>query len=219
MTTFRDTPVYNDSLEDMLEKHNIEKLLQYERYCRDDFLFDEMEKCYASDASLRVTWYNGTGKQYVDLARKQGQKPDNSVGSALYRGPKHKVHNTFIWLNQDKTKAVAEMQTLMLAMKDIKGHIYYRGGWGRLLYKVKKEDGVWKIYGMDCIYERDFLIPAKPDYSFDTSIDFSKYRKSYQCISYLFDKRGTENNNDLPGDDRPELIEALYKEADEWLYA
>ena len=217
MKTFRELPVYQDSMEDMLEKHNIEKLIQYERYCRDFFLFDQMEECYSKEATLKITWFEGDGKKYTEIARKQGEKPDNSVGNALYRGPKHKIHNTFVWLNGDK--AVAETLTLMLALKDINGHVYYRGGWGRLIYRVQKEEGQWKIVGMDCIYERDFLLPQTPDYSFDTSTDFKKYRQSYQCVSYIFDMNGQDNSDMMPGEDRPELIEELYEKATEWLYA
>ena len=142
-------------------------------------------------------------------------KTFRSADDALYRGPKHKIYNTFVWLNKDK--AVAEMQTMMFAYHDLDGSTYSRNGWARLLYKVQKTEGIWKIKGLDCIYERDLMIPVTPDYGFDTEIDFDKFRKSYKCISYLFDRGGVPNNNELPGDDKLQLVEALYAEADEWL--
>ena len=213
MATFRETPVFQDTMEEMLEKHNIEKLIQYERYCRDNFLFDQQKECFAQQSRVRITWYDGDGREFVERSRKMSAgRPE---GDALYRGPKHKIYNTFVWLNGDK--AVAETQTMMFAYHDLDGNTYARNGWARLLYRVQKIDGVWKIRGLDCIYERDLLLPVTPDYDFDTETDFSKYRKSYQCISYLFDHGGMPNNNELPGDDRPELVEALYTEADAWL--
>ena len=216
MARFRETPVYQDTMEEMLEKHNIEKLLQYERYCRDNYLFDQMKDCYSDESRVRITWYDGDGKQFVERSAKASERSRSEDPAALYKGPKHKIYNTFVWLNNDK--ALAEMQCLMGAYHELNEHEYLRYGWARLLYKVQKEDGIWRIKGLDCIYERDFLVPVTPDNGFDTDIDFSEYRKSYQCISYLFDKGGTPNNNELPGDDRPELTEALYEEADAWLY-
>ena len=50
-------------------------------------------------------------------------------------------------------------------------------------------------------------------------MNYDQFRKSYKCISYLFDRGGMPNNNELPGDDRPDLEEKLYIEADEWLNA
>ena len=215
MKTFRETPVYQDTMEDMLEKHNIEKLLQYERYCRDNFLFDQQKDCYADESRVRITWYDGDGKEFVEQSRKQAEKTGQVADDALYRGPKHKIYNTFVWLKNDK--AVAEMQTMMFAYHDLNGVEYTRNGWARLLYKVQKIDGIWKIKGLDCIYERDLLFPVSPDYSFDTQVNYDQFRKSYKCISYLFDRSGMPNNNELPGDDRPDLEEKLYIEADEWL--
>ena len=55
MTTFREAPVYQDTMEEMLEKHNIEKLIQYERYCRDNFLFDQQKECFADQSRVRIT--------------------------------------------------------------------------------------------------------------------------------------------------------------------
>ena len=214
MTNFREMPVYQDTMEEMLEKHNIEKLIQYERYCRDNFLFDQQKECFAAESRVRITWFDGDGREFVERSRTMAEGSGRS-DDALYKGPKHKIYNTFVWLNNDK--AVAEMQTMMFAYHDLDGTEYTRNGWARLLYKVQKIDGVWKIRGMDCIYERDLLFPVTPSYEFDTSADFSKYRKSYKCISYLFDQSGMDNNNRLPGDDRPLIVQELYEEATNWL--
>ena len=215
MATFRETPIYQDTMEEMLEKHNIEKLIQYERYCRDNFLFDQQKDCFADESRVRITWYDGDGKEFVERSRRMSKATGEPGDDSLYKGPKHKIYNTFVWLNKDK--AVAEMQTMMFAYHDLDGEVYTRNGWARLLYKVQKTDGVWKIKGLDCIYERDLLFPVTPGCDFDPEADFSQYRKSYKCISYIFDHSGMPNNNELPGDDRPEITEALYEEADEWL--
>ena len=100
----------------------------------------------------------------------------------------------------------------------IDGVEYHRLGWARLLYKVVKENGVWKVAGLDCIYERDMLIPTIPDAKcFVDPAEFASFRQSYKCVSWLFNRTGMPCSDELPGDDRPETVQKLYDEAEAWL--
>ena len=213
--SFMDLPLYQDDAAAMLEKHNITKLLEYERYCRDMLRFDEQKACYAEKSRVRITWYDGDGREFVERSREASSGPRKN---GTYSSPRHKIYNTFVWLNGDK--AVAEMQCMMGAYHVLEGTEYHRLGWARLLYRVIREDGCWKIAGLDCIYERDMLLPVKPDSR--TVIDpaeFEPYRPSYQCISWLFGRSGVPCSQELPGDDRPEIVQALYDETSNWLFA
>ena len=81
-------------------------------------------------------------------------------------------------------------------------------------------DGVWKIKGMDCIYERDMLIPVVPDpKAFVDPSEFEKYRKSYKCVSWLFNHTGLPCGDELPGDDKPETVQKVYDEVSECFFA
>lgn len=213
MKKFIDLPVYEDSIEDMLNKHNITKLIEFERYCRDNALFDKQEECYSKKGSrVRITWFDGDGREFVEKSKKLAKKTNS-----LYSSPKHKIYNTFVWLNDNK--AVAEMQCKMGAYHKLNNILYSRYGYARLLYRLEKEDGTWKIKGLDCIYERDYMYPVTPtNNSFINSKEFDKYRPSYKCISYIFDKQGFPCNNNLPGDDRLDLVDKLYDDASNWLF-
>ncbi|HYY89658.1 MAG TPA: hypothetical protein VFA49_12745 [Chloroflexota bacterium] len=46
-----------------------------------------------------------------------------------------------------------------------------------------------------------------------------RFRPSYRFICYNLHLLGRSINSDLRGDDRPELVAALYAEADAWLSA
>lgn len=214
--SFFDAPACQDDLPAMLEKHNITKLLEYERYCRDMLRFDAQRECYARESRVRITWYDGDGREFVERSRKMSKTQPRKDGT--YSSPRHKIYNTFVWLNGDK--AVAEMQCMMGAYHTIDAVEYHRFGWARLLYRVVKEDGVWKVAGLDCIYERDMLVPVVPDAR--AAVDpkeFEKYRPSYKCVSWLFEKTGMPCSQELPGDDKPETVQKLYDEASEWFYA
>ena len=210
---FFDIPIYQDDINTMLDKNNIRQLLEYERYCRDNAMFDEQKECYSKYGSrVRITWYDGDGREFVEKSKELAKKQKDG----LYRSPKHKIYNTFIWINGDK--AVAEMQTMMGAIEIVDEKEYLRNGWARLLYKVQKEEGIWKIKGLDCIYERDTIAPviASKEGLLDEK-EFSKYRPSYQCISWVFEKNGMPCNQDLPGDDKLDTVQKLYDETNKWL--
>lgn len=212
--TFFDLPVYQDDAKSMLEKHNITKLLEYDRYCRDTMRFDEQKKCYAEKSRVRITWYDGDGREFVERSRKMSES--GKLKDGTYSTPRHKIYNTFVYLNGDK--AVAEMQCMMGAYHTINNVEYHRFGWARLLYRVVKEENVWKIAALDCIYERDMLVPVVPDKNaLVDPKDFEKYRASYKCVSWLFEKTGLPCSQELPGDDKPETVQKLYDEASSWL--
>ena len=206
MKLFNQYPVSEDTLETMCDKHNITKLVEYERYCRDNMKFDEEKECFSPESRVKISWFNGSGYEFVERSR----KPTGELWSA----PKHKIYNTFVWLNGDK--AVAETQCMMGAYHNVEIVQYHRLGWARLLYRVQKENGLWKIKGLDCIYERDMLIPVVPSQPLDFK-EFEKFRPSYRCLSWLFEKQGVATNERLPGDDKPELTYELYAEVTNWL--
>ena len=211
MKDFFDTSLNEDSLEDIVEKHNITKLLEFERYFRDNNMYDRQEECYAQNSVVTISWYQGDGKEFVRRSARSAAKHKNA-----YFQPKHRINNTFIWLNKDK--ALAEMQCEMFNYHIVDGDLYDRGGYARLLYRVIKENGTWKIAGLDCIYEKDYLYPVYPNGKKIDSSEFENYRQSYQCMTYVFEQEGRPVKEDLPGDDRPDLVNKLYKEANAWLY-
>lgn len=47
----------------VLEKTAIKELVEFERFCRDNALWDEMARCYAVDSHVNISWYQGTGRR------------------------------------------------------------------------------------------------------------------------------------------------------------
>ena len=203
--TLFDLPVYEDDVQAMLDKHNIKALIEAERYYRDNLHYDKMEECYAKESRVRISWYDGDGREFVRISSNSGL------------GVKHKIHSTMIWLNGDK--AVAEMQTTMMGKREVvDGVDTDTKGYSRLLYKCRKEDGVWRIKGLDCIYERDWITAAGGHALHNTEpADSEHARDSYKYLHAQLKRLGLDVNTELPGEDDLTTIEGLYTEAYDWL--
>ena len=201
-----DRPVYEDDVQAMLDKHNIKALIEAERYYRDNLHFEQMEQCYSKESRVRITWYDGDGRAFVR----------RSAGQGL--GVKHKIYSTMIWLNG--RRGIAEMQCEMMGHREmIDGIETDTKGYSRLLYKVEKEaDGVWRIKGFDCIYERDWIESTGAQPLPEGRIRPGA-RDSYKYLDAQLGRLGLDVSRDLPGEDDVTTIAGLYDEAEAWLLA
>lgn len=204
---FRKIPLDQKDTESVMDRMKIRELMEYERYCRDNGLYDEAAGCYSDDAQIHVSWFNGPAKEYWDRTR-------NAHGA----GSKHKIFSTAVFINGDR--AVAETQVMMLSPRlTIEGCDMDMISFARIFARLVKHDGEWKIAYGDCIYERDELIPATPGGKVpDLSDKVKDYRESYRNLSYVLSLQGLPSGDDLPGDDRPETVQKLYDETSRWIY-
>lgn len=195
-----------DSAEDIAEKSKIRELIEFERFCRDCALWDEMKKCYAPDSDVDISWFRGSGYEFVDAS------------SRLKQPATHKIYDTLVWKNGSKAVAIT-MATIEMRF-DLQGTSVNLESDSRLVYRLRKREGLWFIVGFESIYEKDAIIPVYP--ASRVSIDekeLSGFRQSYAAMSYMNALNNRNINGDLPGIDRPETVEALYRKAKEWLEA
>lgn len=54
---------------DILEKESVKELVQFERYCRDNALWEEMDRCYTADSEIIISWFHGTGHEFVEASK------------------------------------------------------------------------------------------------------------------------------------------------------
>ena len=194
MMGFFDMP-RTESAEDMLEKFRVRELVEYERFCRDNALWDSMLACFAQDSRVEISWYQGSGQGFVEASKKMKAKAP------------HKLNNTLVWLNGAHAAGVT--------MGSI--HIRRRIGWTWVdlvsqvlfLYTARKEQGVWKIVTMNCIYEQDSLLPV-------CAVPPARQpfvRPSYRHLAQVLQEDGFSISEALPGDDQPPAVQALYAQA------
>jgi len=194
----------NNTAEEIIDKFNIKELVEFERYCRDQKLWDEMEKCFHPDSSVNISWFSGTGHEFIEASKK------------MQSNAKHKINDTLIWLN--KYRAVVEMMATIHISGELDGFPVDLMSYSRLHFRVEKRDGIWRISSFDSIYEKDLLVPVYPNNQIVIQGEqLRKYRPSYASLSYMLAKEGYDIDINLAGEDKPETIEKLYETSAKWL--
>lgn len=193
-----------NTLENIADKFSIKELIEFERFCRDNAQWEEMKKCFAENSTVTVSWFNGTGQEFVDASSKMESYAP------------HKLYDTLVWLNKDKAVEIT-MATIQIR-QEIQGHLLELNSDVKLLYKTQKINGLWSIISMEGIYEKDSLLPVSPaDGIVIPKEEIDKYRSSYANLSYVLSKKGYPIDSNLPGIDKPETVAKLYQESEDWL--
>lgn len=176
------------SAEELLDKYAVQELIQYERYCRDNGLWEEMKRCYTPDSTVRISWYQGSGYGFVEASR------------AMATHAPHKLYHTLVWLHGDRAAAVA--MAAIQTRKTVRGTVCDLTSYVRMLYKVRREPAGWRIVSFACVYEKDTLLPSAPEgLELKRPVD----RESYANLAAVLGSAGHTIAPDLPGDDRPDL--------------
>jgi hypothetical protein len=205
MKTLLIKPTAN-TLENITDKFSIKELIEFERFCRDNAQWDEMKRCFAKDSTVTVSWFNGTGHEFVDASSK------------METYAPHKLFDTLVWLNKDKAVAIT-MATIQMR-REIDGHLLELQSDVKLLYKTQKIDNVWSIVSMEGIYEKDSLLPVSPvDGIKIPKGEIAKFRSSYANLSYVLSKTGYAVDSNLPGIDRSVSVAKVYQESEDWLHS
>ncbi|MDR1640176.1 MAG: nuclear transport factor 2 family protein [Clostridiales bacterium] len=187
------------TMEEMLDKFAVKELIEFERYCRDNALWEQMRKCFAQDSRVVTSWYNGDGQGFVEASRK------------MQTVAPHKINNTLVWLNG--SKAVAVTMACIQSRKEVNGRMMDLSSYVRLIYTAAKEETGWKLKSLDAIYEKDCLVPAFPEGMSPPPTA----RASYANVISVIGSEGYEMNDQLAGDDRPDLRDALLGRISVWL--
>ena len=194
------------SVLDAAEIVAVTQLVLLERESRDLARWDQMRDCFHPDSLVRVSWFTGTGPDFVsgsiDMARR------NVLA-------KHRLGPILVRLAGDR--AVASLSAIIDIPATLSGVEVQLSSHARFLYRVERRAGRWRIFSFDAIYMRDELTTAIPGLALPiTPADLAGFRPSYRMLSYLLKSQGYEVNSDLPGEDRPETTAALNREVYEW---
>jgi SnoaL-like domain len=178
-----------------------------ERQGRDRGWFDQEAACFHPHSRVHITWFDGPGAEFVELSR-----------AAFAEGirPSHRLSPPGVHLAGER--AVAEVPAEISVIQSFGGIDAYVLSYTRLLYRLECIKSNWKISSLDCIYERDTLVPVI--YGMSPKIDpgvLSRFRRPFMYLAYHLHEIGKPVRDDLYGDDRPEQVEALYESAFSWL--
>ena len=194
------------SLLDNADITEISQLILRERESRDLGLWDTMRDCFHPDSIVNISWFNGSGPDFVD----------GSIDMAK-RGmlAKHRLAPILVVLSGHR--AIARLTGIIDIPTVIDDVELVLSAHARFVYRVEKREGEWRIYSFECIYMRDELTSAIPGQTI--SIDPAEvegFRPSYRNLAWCLRRTGYDVDQDLPGEDRPETVEALMRKVEDW---
>lgn len=184
----------------------ITQLVLTERESRDLGRWERMRDCFHPDSRVRLSWFTGSGPDFVtgsiDMARRRVLA-------------KHRLAPVLVRLGGDR--AVASLSAIIDIPVTLSGTEVQLSSHARMLYRVERRAGRWRISGFDAVYLRDELSATIPGQPVPVSAaQLAGFRTSYRMLSFVLASQGYAVNHDLPGEDRPELAEGLYRELYGW---
>ncbi|MFF3208059.1 nuclear transport factor 2 family protein [Streptomyces sp. NPDC002962] len=185
----------------------VAQLVLHERQGRDRAWWDAMRQCYAPDSAVRISWFRGSGPEFVDQSERMAGRGDRAV---------HRLGPPVVDVHGER--ALVELPAVIEVATELDGAEVVLTSCTRLLYRAARSEGDWKIVSLDPVYERDSLTPAVPGTEIRLDLDeVGRYRKPYRFLTHVLERRGYGIGDDLYGDDRPDEVVRLYQDAHDWL--
>ena len=189
----------------------IQNLIVGERLYRVSHRNDELAKCYTADAQIHTSWQKGGVSSFVGQAPKEAQ---TVVLPNVNRCNPPLIHFSEV----SENKALVEYPSTTTRGVMVNGVEAVLTSYMRLIYRVEKRYGEWKISAMTSINEYDELAPAIPGQNLKIKPkEVESLRTSYRWLAYTRIKAGgTVDANEL-GTDRPEELNKFYADEYKWL--
>jgi hypothetical protein len=182
------------------------QLVLRERQARDRGWWDRMSECFHPDSTVRLSWFTGSGPEFVAGSRDMSGRGDKVT---------HRLCPPVV--RQYRDRAVIEVPAAIEMRVDVDGVQADLTSFARLLYRAERRSGSWRIASLDAVYERDVLLPALPGTRLDLDpTALTAFRPSYRVLAYLFNRLGYDVADDLYGDDVPDVVEELYRSVFTW---
>lgn len=192
----------------MTDYEKITSLVSWERQTRIRYAFEDLKNCYWEDATVTTSWSQGAAGNYIDGSK--GRQPDTEH-PILNRTGNPIVH-------QNGNRAYTELPSTTIRWISVNGKEAVLVSYMRLIYSTECRNGEWKISDMCAINEGDTLNPvvAGEDLQIDHA-KLNKFRHAYRNLAYVRSLNEIEMSDDLLGIDRPEEVDRLYQQKEEWL--
>jgi hypothetical protein len=195
---------------DLAHEQEIFRLVKRERLARDTGRWEELAACYWPESTVRVTWFTGTAREFAEASR---QQYESGKGQGI-----HIISP--VWARVDRDRALVESLGTILTRTVFDGVLVDITTWVRFFSRVRHDGERWLLVTFDGIYMKDRIDPVDPAGTLVLEPErLAAGRASYRHQAYMADFHGYPRNNELPGDDRRDLIEEFYAEAERWLAA
>jgi hypothetical protein len=187
----------------------INQTILKERQGRDRGWWDQMRDCFTDDASVRLSWFRGSGADFVTASESMAARGETSV---------HRLSPPVVDHHGDR--AFVEVPAVIEVRGEVDGVEADLASATRLCYRLRRHEDRWLIQSLDPVYEHDTLTPSHPGETLPIGLDaVAQFRPAYRFLSYVLSRRGYTVGDDLYGDDRPGEAARFYQAAHEWLRA
>ena len=184
----------------------ISQLVLRERLSRDLGLWEQMRNCFHDESVVRISWINASGPEFV---RRSKEMAERNVKASHRLGP--------ILVTLAGNRAIAQFAGIIDIPFTLRGVDVMMSSYTRFLLRAERRDRVWRLSGFDVVYQRDEITPLIPGQTVMVEPDAVKsFRSSYRLLSYCLASGGFPVRDDLPGVDRPDLVDALTSEIYGW---
>lgn len=185
----------------------ISQLVVRERQCRVRHLTDQLRECFHPDATVTTSWLKGSAAAFVS---------STAGASARTRAPIiNRLGHPLVY--ESGRRAVVELPSTTTRWIPVNGVEAELASFMRLLYRVERRDGVWRISDLTAINEGDTLTPAVPGTDLRVDPDaVVQLRHSYRFLAYTRSLEGETVSPDLYGIDQPDVVASLYEDAFAW---
>lgn len=186
---------------------NVAQVVVTQLWARDMAQWGAMQAAFHTGAIVDISWFNGPATEFVSRSK---QSFERGVQSLHLHGP--------VMVNVHGDRATADAGVQIFARGNIKGVECLTQSYARIVERLERRDGKWGIVLFQTIYQMDSIAAANPGQRLDFEEDkLASYRSSYRFLTYLLAERGIKVRPDLPGIDRPESVEAVYRANESWL--
>jgi hypothetical protein len=167
------------------DKEAIREVRRAWAFARDLGEWDRLAQCFHTDASITVSWYSGSAAGFVQRSREMGGQ----------RRPEERNKH---WLGNMRaevqgTRATLETDVNIVIREHLDGYLFDYLAWSRFYDLFEKRDGVWRIFKMSCIYDKDRLdpvIPGSVPASFYDSVPLSGLESGFAFMRFRQTKKG-----------------------------
>ena len=165
-----------------------------------------MADCFHDESTVTISWFQGSGADFVAQSKAM---TDRGVSS------RHRLGPPTVRIHSDR--GVVILPAVVEPYPSVDGVACALNAYCRLLYRVIKAGGGWKVAALEVVYERDELRPLVPGARIAVDeAELTGLRVPYRFVAWTMGKAGVTISQQLPGDDRPAVVDALHVDAFKW---
>ncbi len=184
-------------------------LVQRERRARDFQMWIEMGACYHPDAEVEISWFQGTGADFVAASQRIAAAGTRSI---------HQMSPSVITIRGDR--ALSDTGCEIHILTTLEGVEMVVSSQARLLSRIERREGQWKLSGFRTLYVWDTLSPVGPGAGpAPNEAELRNLRPSYRHLAYVMGRLGHPFPETLAGVDQPGTEQALRAKEEAWLLA